>query len=325
MGETDKGRIMQIRMLAALSAMAAMLLPAAAAAVVPAPEPQREPVRTLEDGAPQPAIWLLADDDTRIWLFGTNHVLPHDFAWRSPDLDAIIREADELVLETRDEEADGVFTELGSIVDDMTLDKPVSILERVSPEYRMPLYTLIKYSGFDGDQLDALETWVVALYLIASSLQDIYGDPEGVEEPTGVEYQLTDIFTAQGKPVDAVETPMQQIDFFRNLTPDGQRELLESLVTIDRDDAADEEEMLRGWAAGDVARLDAECDDEESFPPELREILLRRRNADWAEWLVDRLERPGDVLFAVGACHLAGSVSLQTMLDARGLTVERAH
>ncbi|QLC24515.1 TraB/GumN family protein [Parasphingopyxis algicola] len=312
---------MRFTILTPILAAVAIALPAAA----PAAERADEPVRTLEDGAPQPAIWLLADEDTRIWLFGTNHVLPHDFAWRSPDLDAIIREADELVLETRDEDADGVFTELGSLVDDMTLDKPVSILERVSPEYRMPLYTLIKYSGFGGDELDALETWVVALYLIASSLQNIYGDPEGAEEPTGVEYQLTDIFTAQGKPIDAVETPMEQIDFFRNLTPDGQRELLESLVAIEPEDGADEEEALRSWAAGDVARMDAECDDEESFPPELREILLRRRNADWTEWLVERLDRPGDVLFAVGACHLAGSVSLQTMLDARGHTVERTH
>ena len=34
-------------------------------------------------GEPRPAIWLLADEDTRIYLFGTVHVLHPDLRWRS--------------------------------------------------------------------------------------------------------------------------------------------------------------------------------------------------------------------------------------------------
>src|SRR5215218_2832238 len=49
---------------------------------------------------PRPALWLLADDDTRIYMFGTIHVLPPGFRWRSAALDKAVGEAAELVVET---------------------------------------------------------------------------------------------------------------------------------------------------------------------------------------------------------------------------------
>jgi len=93
-----------------------------------------------------PAIWLLPDDETRIWLFGTNHVLPHAFAWRSPDLDAIIKEVAELFGDTEE------CAEL------MMLDEPVPVLDRVSCEYLMRLCELLKYSNIETEELDPLKT-----------------------------------------------------------------------------------------------------------------------------------------------------------------------
>ena len=47
-----------------------------------------------------PALWKLADEDTTIYLFGTIHLLPENFAWRTPALDQAIAASDSLVLET---------------------------------------------------------------------------------------------------------------------------------------------------------------------------------------------------------------------------------
>ncbi|HEX8064372.1 MAG TPA: TraB/GumN family protein [Allosphingosinicella sp.] len=49
----------------------------------------------------------------------------------------------------------------------------------------------------------------------------------------------------------------------------------------------------------------------------------RRRNAAWTQWLEERLKKPGTLLFAVGAGHLAGRESVQAMLAKRGLSVKR--
>ncbi|WP_299327158.1 TraB/GumN family protein [Parasphingopyxis sp.] len=303
---------------------AALPLFAVAAPAAPPPEPSVEPDRTLEAGAPQPAIWLLSDADTRIWLFGTNHVLPHSFAWRSPELDAIIAEADELILESSEEEAAELYADTERFAAMMMLDEPVPILNRVSREYRMPLWEVIKYSSIELDELDQMQTWMVILYLIAASFENAYGEGEDYAA-TGVEYQLIDIFDAQDKPIGAVERPMEQIDFFRLQTEERQRELLESLVGSGPPDSesAAEDTLLQGWVTGNMGTMAEQCDDADNFPPVLRELLLVQRNANWIEWLVDRLDRPGDVLFAVGACHLAGTASVQTMLEARGYAIER--
>src|SRR5690349_24024555 len=61
--------------------------------------------------APRPAIWLIEDEDTKIYLFGTVHVFPASLEWRSQRLDQVIAEADELVMETPDASNAEMFDE----------------------------------------------------------------------------------------------------------------------------------------------------------------------------------------------------------------------
>ena len=50
---------------------------------------------------------------------------------------------------------------------------------------------------------------------------------------------------------------------------------------------------------------------------------MPQRNRNWARWLQQRMERPGTVLFAGGAGHLAGPESVQRMLAERGIQARR--
>ena len=74
------------------------------------------------------------------------------------------------------------------------------------------------------------------------------------------------------------------------------------------------------WVSGNLDGIAAQMDE---LPPELYESLITRRNRHFADWLVRRLDRPGTVLFAIGAGHLAGRVSVQSMVEGRGLRVQR--
>ena len=56
---------------------------------------------------------------------------------------------------------------------------------------------------------------------------------------------------------------------------------------------------------------------------ELKDALLIRRNVNWARWVRGRLDKPGTVLVAVGAGHLAGDQSVLNMLEKQGLKVTR--
>jgi uncharacterized protein len=81
--------------------------------------------------------------------------------------------------------------------------------------------------------------------------------------------------------------------------------------------------MLDAWSRGDLKGIARTFDDETQMSPELKDALMRRRNARWAEWLARRLDRPGTVFVAVGAGHLAGADSVQKMLEARGIKAKR--
>lgn len=311
-----------IKFLRNLPAIAALLLAIPALAV---PAGENDPSRLI-DGDTQPAVWLLEDDDTRIWLFGTNHILPADYRWRSAELDAIIADADELVLEVADDSE--AYLKPERFLRLMTADQPSPILQRISPEYRNNLRAIIKYSELTIDVLDTLETWAVAFVLMSMSYEQYYGVPgvDGSIDVTGVEEILTERFEAQDKPVSGVETTMGQLNFFRNLSEDGQRRFLEGMVAGGpEDDVSDEDAILANWRIGNVAALDGECDDPENFPEEVHNVLLTMRNANWTDWLIERLDEPGDVLFAVGACHLAGRERVQAMLEQRGFTARRVH
>ncbi|MBV9883979.1 MAG: TraB/GumN family protein [Sphingomonadaceae bacterium] len=316
----------------AILALAALLAAQPAAA-----RPAHRPHRPAAASGPHPAIWLLEDADTRIYLFGTIHILPRGFRWRSPRFDAIARNADELVLEVA-----GINRRetLAAAMPELALGKRAPILWRVSPDRREALQELIEELDIPIDRFDNMQTWAAAMGIAAVEImrglaaedhgENRHGGRAAAEPPApadlpGVEGPLEAEFQASHRPVSGVETAAQQMHFFRALSFAEQRELLEGIVDAWRSGemaqlGGDGDIGQNAWARGNVAAMAAET---EAMRGPLYDVLLRRRNAAWTDWLIHRLERPGTLLFAVGAAHLAGSDSVRAMLEARGFTVRR--
>ena len=320
----------KIEILAGLAAAAWLALsPAAAApatalanpatkaqkpAAVAAPRPDR-------GTTPRPAIWLLADEDTRIYLFGTIHMLPPGLNWRSAAFENVVDEADELVLEVAEGPDETQFASIAPLI--MRRD-PLPLAERVSPDRRQALRDMVRSLGLAAETFDRMQTWAAAMTIAVASLTQALAGPDGSpENVTGVEDELRVDFLQSGRPISGVEDGPQQLGFLSGLSPETQRAMLEEMVDAyaagDPDFAEPGEE---DWLRGDTAEIAAEM---EAMPAELFEVLITRRNTAWTRWLIDRLERPGTVLFAVGAGHLAGRDSVQSMLAARGFTVTRLH
>jgi uncharacterized protein len=264
----------------------------------------------------KPALWVLSDEDTKIYLFGTVHVLPKGYQWRTPPLDAAMAESKELVLEVADLDDDaqtaGTFMSLA-----MSPGLP-PVSERVPASKRAAFDALVAKSGIPSAALDQFESWAVALTLATGMLKDL-----GVGPDDGVEASLTKIFKKKNKPISGLETTEQQLGFFDTLPDDAQRIFLTSMVDDSADMQKEFDAMVASWAAGDEAKIAISFDDELKLSPELIDRLLRQRNANWTRWLVSRMERPGTVFMGVGAGHLAGPHSVQVMLGAKGLKVTR--
>jgi len=86
---------------------------------------------------------------------------------------------------------------------------------------------------------------------------------------------------------------------------------------------ADFAKMLGAWEKGDPAAIEKSFADDPEFTPELRDLLIRQRDRNWADAIAKRMDQPGTVFVAVGAGHLVGPDSVQKMLAEKGLKVTR--
>jgi uncharacterized protein len=273
--------------------------------------------------APRPAIWLLEDADTKIYLFGTTHVFPASLRWRSPALDRVIAQADELVMETPDASA-AEMEEAERMFGPMQMGKSIPILERVSPKARPALLAALEATQLPIETYDRLHTWAVAFLLTGFQIAQGVAQEEGTTPDevalSGAEEQLGAEFRRSKRPISGVETVEEQLGFFASMPQSAQRRFLEMTV-MGGDPASPPSDLIgTAWVRGNV---DAIASEMAAMPRELYDVLLTRRNRNWTTWLVRRMERPGTVLFAVGAGHLAGPDSVQRMLAARGLQARR--
>lgn len=270
-----------------------------------------------EAKAAKPAMWQVSDRDTDIFLFGTVHLLPPGTQWRTAKFDKAANDANTLVIETIIDEknAQAFATELARMSVRPGLPP---IAERVPPEKRAALKAVIAKSGIPEIALNNMETWAAAFALLQLQFKEL-----GVSGGDGVEATLRKTFTAAGKPVEQLETNAQQLGFFDALPEAAQRELLEGSVESPAAAKLQFDAMLAAWMSGDVEAIGRTFNSEFQSSPELKDLLLKRRNENWSHWLHSRLAQPGTVLVAVGAGHLAGSDSVVEMLKKRGLKVKR--
>ena len=322
-----RGRGMSLRSLTFSKTIWLLPLAALASAASAAPPAKADSVKQVAAKAvraepqpePRPALWLLADEDTRIYMFGTIHVLPPGFRWRSAALDKAVRESAELVVETY--EAPGTQPDFESSAG-FFADKPVPILQRVPRKKRKPLKAAIEESGLPMEMLDRMHSWAAAMTLGIAQMLSEYGVDDADEAP-GVEDVLEETFRGAGKPILSVEDANAVLASMSALPEAVQTQLLLEAIAPAGEDGGGAELGVgeADWVAGRAEALDLAL--EPGFPPALFDVLVRRRNAAWTLWLEERLKTPGTLLFAVGAGHLAGRESVQAMLAKRGLEVKR--
>jgi len=265
---------------------------------------------------PRPALWVLSDADTTIYLFGTIHLLPEDTRWRTAAFDDAVARSQQLVLEIA---PDGIAEQQAEAMQALAYSPGLPPLaERVPADKRAALEALLKRSEIPAASLDGLETWAAALALGSATLRSL-----DVSTSEGVEQQLGSSFKTAGKSIAALESVDSQMRLFDGLPEETQRRFLISVIDGASDSNASFAKMIAAWSSGDVRKIAIAFDGEMRRSPELAEALFKRRNATWADWIRKRLDAPGTVMVAVGAGHLTGDDSVQAMLAAQGLKVKR--
>ena len=286
--------------------------PTEAPASVEALDPVKADAAAVKDV--DPALWVVKDADTTIYLFGSVHILKPGLGWFNDGVKTAFDASDQLVLELVELPAAEVQAMFGKFAMDQ---KGKALRSKMNDADRAVYEAAMGKLGIPAAAFDPFEPWAAAMTLSLLAMQKSGFDPN-----SGVEKQLTAAANITKKPIAGLETMEFQLGVFDTLAETEQVQfLVETAKDID-DAGATMDKMVDLWAAPDPEKLGALMN-EEMTSRVLFDALLTKRNANWAKWISARMAKPGVTFIAVGAGHLAGPTSVQALLPAYGLNATR--
>lgn len=241
-------------------------------------------VKPAEQRAVQPALWVLSDRDTTIYLFGTFHALDDRTDWFGRDVRAAFEGSDQLILET------------------LVPTDPIELTNALSR------HSLIA---------PLVVGQPVVSRAAASSQIMAAGRSAGMTVERGADTMLRQFATVEGKPVGGLESFDFQLTMLTGLPA------AEQLASPQPDPRHMMLAMRTAWRAGDAASFAAMLTTLEAQSPAAYQRLFVDRNTNWASWIARRMQQPGTVFIAVGTGHLIGRDSVQQQLSSRGYRATR--
>ena len=277
-------------------AIAEILIGASIAATpIPPPQPAPRAVASLP-AQPHPALWVVNDKDTVIYLFGTFHALDGKAQWFQQAVKTAFTASDQLMLETLIPDA---------------LRAPVQRPQ--IPTLAQQHGPLVKLAPSASSMLASSRTVMNA------------GRSEGMSTDRGADAVLRDAADRSGKPVRGFESFQFQLSMFNSLPspPQPSRPAPHDARAV-RALGNVLSNLETAWTRGDVeTAFTPLLMQMEAQTPQAYKTMFVERNARWARWIADRLKTPGTVFIAVGAGHLSGPDSVQNQLTAIGVKSER--
>ena len=268
-------------------------------------------------GLGEPAIWVLSDADTTLYIMGTVHLLRPELDWRSDEIDAALNAADTLVFE-----ADVSSSEAGAEMMKFVREKGLfqnggQLTNLLSDAETIELQAALDYVGLPLGAVQNMRPWFAAVNLSVMQMTK-----DGFDPNSGVEQVLIAEGTLAGKSFAYLETVDDQLGRLAGLPDDVQVDFLISSAESIDEGAAMLDALVDEWADGDVTGLGLLLANPDMMgSDEVYDALLKERNETWAPKISAMLETPGTRLIAVGAGHLAGDDSVIAMLRTDGFEV----
>ena len=289
-----------LRLAAALAAVLTPALPASAA--------------TLPDA--DPAMWVVKDQDTTIYLFGTFHVLDGKTDWFNEEVKQAFDRSDEVVLEAIIPEDPAALAPLMAKYAIASSGKPLT--EQLSPDARAKLVKILGESGVPAAALDKMKPGFAGMTVALLPYQKAGMSPEH-----GTEKTLAKAAKEANKPVGELEGIEAQLKMLDKIPESAHVRSLEQVLDKFEELPALIADMKTNWNSGNAEGFAKLMNEMQASSPETFKVMMTDRNANWAEWIDQRLDKPGTVFIAVGTAHLAGDDSVQEFLGKRGIHSKR--
>lgn len=261
----------------------------------------------------EPLMWVMKDDDSTVYLFGTIHLMKTGTDWRTPAVNDAFAASQTLWLEIND--ADDVAKMQGLIMKH-GLDPSQKATDGLTQEEIAQMDAALKPLGLSTAHIAPMKKWLVGIILIQAEAQRL-----GYDTTTGVDMVLMKEARERGMPIHAFETAEQQVLILSGGTPEEDLiNLRYALADMGKEDNA-LDRLFAVWLTGDEVGIDREMNAYTKDAPDMYQRLIVDRNAAWIPQIEQIMAGEGKVFIGVGAGHLVGSDSVIAMLRAKGYTV----
>lgn len=283
-------------------------LPAAAGASRAAPP-------AVEAPAAGPALWVIRDADSTVYLFGTVHMLRPGTVWQTPRVLAAFDASTDIWFEVDAEAEDN----LSSLVLAHGLSFDRSLSSRLSPDDRRALAAAVARTGGTPEQFETFRPWLAAMTVSNAPMV-----AAGYNATSGVEATLRERAAAGGRTLKGLETMEDQFRYLADLPEAVELDLLRYMMQPPEGHVADLDASVAAWLVGDMEGVErAAVLPMRRQGEALYDAMLVRRSVLLADHLQAVLEGSGVAFVALGAGYLAGDDSVQSVLADRGVTVTR--
>ena len=268
------------------------------------------------DGHPV-TMWRIEGSTNTIFLLGSIHLLRAEDHPLPSIIESAYDEAEVLVMELDMDDLDPAQTQQafnaagvmrdGTTLRDLMGEELYARAEAAAARIDVPL-----------EMLAQSEPWLAAMTVELMMLYRI-----GFQPSLGVEMTMLQQATADGKPIEGLETVEEQLAFLDGLSLPAQREML--LQTLEESERIGElvDELIEAWRHGDADTLAASLLGSIGTQEALHEALVTGRNRRWAQEISGWLDDEQDYLVIVGALHLVGEESVPALLAGQGIGIHQ--
>lgn len=272
---------------------------AASVASAPLPLAPAAPVHVqAQQSQPRPALWVVNDRDTIIYLFGTFHALSGKEDWFDRSVQTAFSASDQLILET------------------LVPKPPVPLAigrGNLAPVVR-------------GQAPRPVAELAPSSFLGTTKMVMRAGRANGLSTDNGADAVLRDAADRIGKPVGELESFEYQLRLFSTLPPPPAAAAAQARdPAVSRALGAVLSQLQSAWSRGDIESFAPMLLRMQEQSPQIYETMFVQRNARWANWIAERMKKPGTVFVAVGAGHLSGPDSVQNRLAMLGVRSARVN
>ena len=262
------------------------------------------------------SVWSVKGSRNTVYLAGSVHALPKGQAHLPPQLEQAYVAAKVVIMEIDLDDLNPL--EAMQFVNSRgTLPQDESLADLVGAADYARVNEIAQSLDVPEIVIARLEPWAAAMVLTQFALQRSGFDPQ-----LGIDMQIVERARADGKPVEGLETVVDQLSIFDGRSIEEQtRFLIESvddMSTLDGDLAR----LVSAWRAGDMRGLEKEFKKERAQAPGLYDELLGARNRKWLPQIVALLDDDRDYLVVVGTLHFVGQDGLLALLKRAGHEAE---